>query len=130
ASKHALEAVNDALRQELAPHGVEVALIQPGQIRTPIWQKSLQRAQKNLEKLPEEGRKLYGKMIDSAIGSVDKIEKHALPVGPVAEAVYHALTARKPKTRYLVAKNAGVVRLMTHLPDRVRDTLIFRWVGL
>jgi short-subunit dehydrogenase len=129
ASKHAVEAVSDAMRQELRPHGVKVALIQPGRIITPIWQKSMQRAETNEEKLPDEGRKLYGKLIEAVKKSVRHVEKDALPVEPVAEAVWHALTNPEPKTRYLVAKNSLFIKLIANLPDKLRDGLIRKQFG-
>ncbi len=129
ASKYAVEAISDALRQELAPHGVKVALIQPGRIITPIWQKSMQRAEANEEKLPEEGRKLYGKLIEAVKKSVKHVEKDALPVEPVAEAIWHALTAPEPKSRYLVAKKSLFIKLVANLPDKLRDSLIRKQFG-
>jgi len=60
ASKHAVEALADALRVELAPEGIHVAVIEPGQVRTPIWEKGLASSAGMLDSIPAEGRERYG----------------------------------------------------------------------
>src|SRR5207253_9122317 len=55
ASKHALEAISDALRLELREWAIHVAIIEPGAIRTPIWEKGLKRADEMIAQFPDEG---------------------------------------------------------------------------
>jgi NAD(P)-dependent dehydrogenase (short-subunit alcohol dehydrogenase family) len=128
ASKFGLEAVNDSLRRELRHLGVEVVAIEPGGIKTPIWRKGNAAADEMLEGAPAEAETLYGKLIASVRSETKKIEtERGLPPSAVAEVIGTALTARKPKTRYLVGRDAKLrVALDRVLPDRVMDSLIGR----
>jgi NAD(P)-dependent dehydrogenase (short-subunit alcohol dehydrogenase family) len=123
ASKHALEAVCDSLRRELMLHGIDVIVIEPGPIATPIWRKST--AGGRYEDTAY--RDLFARMPDYASES----EASALPVERVADAVMTALTARRPRTRYVVVRNPLVNWLLPRLlPDRVLDRVIARRLGL
>lgn len=126
ASKFAVEALSDSLRMELKPWGIEVCLVQPGAIATPIWEKSLAAGDALLESLPQRMMELYGDLIARIKKGARQSAQNAAPVGVVSNAVEHALTAAKPKTRYLVGKDARVQMLLTHLPDRWRDSIILR----
>ncbi|MEN3382072.1 MAG: hypothetical protein V7608_2116, partial [Hyphomicrobiales bacterium] len=123
ASKHALEAACDSLRRELMIHGIDVIMIEPGPIATPIWRKSA--AGSRYEDTPY--RDLFARMSDY----VAKSEASALPVERVSDAVMTALTARRPRTRYPVVRNPLVNWLLPRvLPDRVLDRVIARQLGL
>jgi NAD(P)-dependent dehydrogenase (short-subunit alcohol dehydrogenase family) len=123
ASKHALEAVCDSLRRELMLHGIDVIVIEPGPIATPIWRKSS--AGSRYEDTAY--RDLFARMSDYVAES----EASALPVERVADAVMTALTARRPRTRYVVVRNPLVNWLWPRLlPDRVLDRVISRRLGL
>jgi NAD(P)-dependent dehydrogenase (short-subunit alcohol dehydrogenase family) len=128
ASKFALEALTDALRAELKPWGIEVCLVEPGAIATPIWEKSIGEAERTLAAMPPEANELYGKLIESAFQGARAAARRAIPAQHVAEAVVHALTARKPKTRYLVGMDARVAKWLSRLPDRLRDRIILRYI--
>ncbi len=128
ASKFALEAIADSLRVELYPWGMEVALVQPGMIRTPIWEKSRAAAEGLHAKLSPECAELYAKPMESMRTLIDTAPKLAIPPERVARAVTHALEARRPKTRYPVGLDSRVQSFLRHvLPDRLRDR-INRWV--
>jgi NAD(P)-dependent dehydrogenase (short-subunit alcohol dehydrogenase family) len=122
ASKFALEAISDVLRLELRPWGIHVASVEPGEIDTPIWQKSLKAVQKWLEDYPPEARQRYGPLIDQAIKSAASAT--GIPADEVAKAVAHALTAEKPQTRYVVGRDAQIRRWIERLPDSLRDRII------
>ena len=123
ASKHALEAACDSLRRELMIHGIDVIMIEPGPIATPIWRKSA--AGSRYEDTAY--RDLFARMSDYIAAS----EASALPVARVADAVMTALTARRPRTRYAVVRNPLVNWLLPRvLPDRVLDRVIARQLGL
>jgi NAD(P)-dependent dehydrogenase (short-subunit alcohol dehydrogenase family) len=128
ASKAALEAVSDSLRREVRRFGVEVSVVEPGGIKTPIWQKGNATADSVLADAPPEADELYGDIIRAVRAESAKIEQErGLPPSAVAEAVGHALTAKKPKTRYLVGRDAKMRAAMAkRLPDRVMDSLIGR----
>jgi NAD(P)-dependent dehydrogenase (short-subunit alcohol dehydrogenase family) len=122
ASKFALEAITDTLRLELRPWGIHVAAVEPGRISTPIWQKSLAEAQTWLEAYPPAATSLYGPLIERAIRSASK--HSTISADTVAEIVAHALTAKKPQTRYIVGRDAQIRLWIERLPDRLRDHII------
>jgi NAD(P)-dependent dehydrogenase (short-subunit alcohol dehydrogenase family) len=124
-SKFAVEALTDELRFELRPWGLHVALVEPGGIATPLWEKSRGMADRLLELMPEEARGYYGPVFPTLQALAIRWGKHGTAPGEVAKVVLHALTAPHPKTRYFVGCRAGwSSRLLTHLPDRWRDWLI------
>ncbi|HEV2237078.1 MAG TPA: SDR family oxidoreductase [Ktedonobacterales bacterium] len=127
ASKFAMEALTDCLRVELRPWGIEVVIIEPGGIATPIWEKSLAAADRLLEGMPQQLFDYYGPVIKGIRRLAQRTGETGLPVRLVADAVMHALTARRPKTRYRIAKGGWMTRrVITQLPDRTRDGLVAR----
>jgi NAD(P)-dependent dehydrogenase (short-subunit alcohol dehydrogenase family) len=127
ASKFALEAVNDTLRREVGPHGVKVACVEPGMIVTPVWAKSRATGESLAEAMPADARRRYETMINALRTFAERAEREGLPPEAVAEVVGHAVTARRPRTRYVVGREARVrVALGRLLPDRAMDALIRR----
>jgi NAD(P)-dependent dehydrogenase (short-subunit alcohol dehydrogenase family) len=126
ASKFALEAIADALRMELLPFGLQVSVIEPGVIATPIWETSRLAAERYLDSAAPEMERFYGEALE-AIRRRAATGMGGLPAAVVARAVEHALTARRPRTRYLIGKDARARLLMQRLlPDRWRDALVRR----
>ena len=126
-SKFALEAFSDALRRELNPFGIEVSCVQPGVIETPIWDKAVKDVDEMRAELPPEATTLYGRAMDSVYGFLFRTGRQAIPASAVAEVVHHALTAKRPKTRYLVGRDAKFqAQLVRFLPDRFYDALVRR----
>ena len=130
ASKHALEAIGDALRMELAPWGIEVSLVEPGAVSTPIWEKGITAADAILAAMPAEARRLYGRAITAMRGVAEREARIGVAPEEVAAAVRHALTASRPRTRYLVGWEARGLALLRRLPDRLRDQILLRALGL
>ena len=131
ASKHALEALTDALRLELDPWGIEVSIIEPGAIDTPIWDKSMQISTEIESELPAEGRQLYGVTAERIRDRVGLAARRAIPADAVVEAVWHALTAKRPKTRYLVGNDAKIRAIMLKwFPDRLQDWILKKVLNL
>jgi NAD(P)-dependent dehydrogenase (short-subunit alcohol dehydrogenase family) len=127
ASKFALEALSDSLRVELRPWGIEVSIIEPGPITTPIWEKSRALADELIQNLPQRGHDLYGEAIGIARKTIINSGQAGIPPDKVAHVVAHALTARRPKTRYLVGRGLWFAVLFAKfVPDRLRDWLITR----
>ena len=128
ASKFALEAISDSLRRELRRFGVEVVVVEPGGVKTPIWDKGNQSADTLIEEAPPEATELYGDMIEAIRAESRKIaQERGLPPGAVAEVVGRALTAKRPRTRYLVGRDAKMrAALAKRVPDRAMDALIVR----
>lgn len=104
ASKFALEGLSDSLRRELADCGVRVALIEPGAIATPIWNKARREGLGRLSKLSAEMNDVYGARLRQFADALDEIIEKAAPVDVVVRAVEHALLARNPRTRYPVGR--------------------------
>jgi NAD(P)-dependent dehydrogenase (short-subunit alcohol dehydrogenase family) len=131
ASKFGLEGLSDSLRRELRPHGVDVILIEPGGVKTPIWNKGRQLADDMLEDVPPEAERLYGQMVEKVRAETAKIEtERGIEPRVVAEVIGTALTVDRPRTRYLVGKDAKLrARMAKVLPDRVMDRLIGRALG-
>lgn len=123
ASKHALEAVADALRVELRPFGIAVSIVEPASIATAIWQKGAARAAELEAGSDAEVAALYAPRVAS-------FRRVALSRGPgadpveVAKAVEHALTASRPKARYLVGRDAHLRAWIERLPTRIRDRVL------
>lgn len=130
ASKYALEALTDSLRVELRPWGIQVAIIEPGVVATPIWEKSLQAAVSLESALPSGLMELYGKVLEILKAEIQKTAQRGFPPEHVAEAVLHALSSPNPRTRYQVGRDAKLRLLFRCLPDRLKDWLIIRKVGL
>jgi NAD(P)-dependent dehydrogenase (short-subunit alcohol dehydrogenase family) len=130
ASKFALEGLSDALRRELRPWRIQVALIEPGAVSTPIWDKGVEQADQIDREAPAELRERYGEVIDEVRKQSEKNRTAGVPPQEVAEAVAHALTASKPKTRYLVGRDAKLrARMAAIMPDRMMDAAIARAIG-
>jgi NAD(P)-dependent dehydrogenase (short-subunit alcohol dehydrogenase family) len=128
ASKFGLEAVSDSLRRELRGQGVDVIVVEPGGVKTPIWRKGNSAADELLASAPPEAERLYGDLISALRAEAEKIDRErGLPPQAIAEVVGEALTARRPRTRYLVGRDAKLrARAAALLPDRAMDALISR----
>src|SRR5215207_10152882 len=128
ASKFGLEGVSDSLRRELRAQGVDVILIEPGGVKTPIWKKGERLADEMTEGMPPEAERLYGRMIEALRTETAKIEQErGIEPREVAEVIGRALTAPRPRARYLVGRDAKMRAPMAKiLPDRVMDRLIGR----
>lgn len=126
ASKFALEAITDSMRVELLPSGVDVIIIEPGVIATPIWQTSIESADRVSQGLPQQAFEYYGTIMERVRARALGNDARGLHPDVVARVVEHALTARKPKTRYMIGRDAKLRALLRHLPDRWRDRIIAR----
>ena len=131
ASKFALEAVSDTLRRELLSQGVDVIVIEPGGVKTPIWKKGDELAVELTADAPPEAERLYGRMIEALRKQTAKIATETgIEPREVAEAIGHALTAKRPRARYLVGRDAKMrAPAAAVLPARVLDRLVGRALG-
>ncbi len=128
ASKFALEAITDALRLEVQQWGIHVAIIEPGAIATPIWNKSAIEAAEREAAIETELRTLYKPVVAAVRKVVGDASKRAISPDAVARVVEEALTASTPKTRYRVGTDAKLRAFMVKLlPDRISDKLL-TWI--
>ncbi len=127
ASKHAVEALTDALRLELAPEGIHVSVVEPGQIRTPIWNKGLREFSSITSQIPPEGMLRYRGRLQALHHILERALTRSTPPEAVAGAVLHALESSKPRTRYVVGRDARLrLWLARLLPDRAMDVVVLR----
>ncbi|HMJ73929.1 MAG TPA: SDR family NAD(P)-dependent oxidoreductase [Solirubrobacterales bacterium] len=127
AAKFGLEAVGDVFRRELRPWGIKVAIIEPGSIATPLWERGDAAVDELAERAGDAHADLYGKTIAAFREVARKTGKRGIPPARVAVKIEHALSARRPRTRYLVGADArGQAFTARVLPDRLIDWLVAR----
>ena len=123
--------MTDALRVEVRPWGINVSIIEPGAIASSIWQGSAARGDAISATLDPAARALYAESMAALREVAKKTEQRAISPEGVAEAVVHALTARRPRTRYLVGTDAKIrAFLKTVLSDRMQDKMVSWFLGL
>jgi NAD(P)-dependent dehydrogenase (short-subunit alcohol dehydrogenase family) len=129
ASKHAIEAIGDALRVELRTSHVQVALVEPGSVATPIWDKG--RAEAERFDVPDELRQQYGHIREAMDAMLRSTAERGVPPEQVAETIERALTAPRMRARYVVGRDARVmIAVRRLLPDLVFDRLARRALGV
>lgn len=124
-SKHALEGFTDSLRRELMIHDVDVVLIQPGPIRTPIWDKV-----PNIDDNP-----FINTEYESALRKFTKgyisIGSKGLSPHIIGQRIVKIMNTNKPKTRHVITPNIFKDYLIPgYLPDRLVDRLTAKMLGL
>lgn len=130
ASKFALEAIADAMRVELRPWGIPVSLVEPGAIDTDMWQTAPEMIEETNAALAPEYRELYAGHVDGMRKTVRFIQKQASPPQTVVAAIEKALTADRPKARYVVGVDSRAqLAAKALLPTRVFDALIAKGTG-
>lgn len=126
-SKSALRAMTHALRLEVDAWGIDVALVEPGAIATPIWKKSNAAADVMQATLQNDTLAHYSRHLEGIRRVIAKAEEQAISADAVARAVEHALTAARPKTEYLVGNDARMrAAINAVLPQFLQDRL-HRW---
>lgn len=124
ASKHGLEGLSDALRRELMLHGIDVIVIAPGSVKTPIWDKARNHDVSAYARTPyAEAFKRYADFIDAS-------EASGIPVERVSALVWHALTTRRPRARYAPTPGPVISWLIARLPKRLLDRVAASRMGL
>ena len=130
ASKWGVEATADCLRQELRPWGIDVVVIEPGSIDTPIWERG-ERAVEEMSGVPAGQERLYGATVERFRAAVKRTADRGIAPDKVAGTIERALTASRPRTRYLVGADARAQALGRRLlPDRAFDRVVARVMGL
>jgi NAD(P)-dependent dehydrogenase (short-subunit alcohol dehydrogenase family) len=130
-SKHAIRSLNDALRMEVMPWGIRAVLVEPGSIHTSAVDKLEGEVEPRLQAIGDEGRRLYGTAYRTMVTSGLKEERSGSSPEVVARAVLHALTARKPRSRYPVGKKSRLMSTLGRVvPQYTLDRLRLRALGL
>ncbi|MCW2989733.1 MAG: Oxidoreductase, short chain dehydrogenase/reductase family protein [Solirubrobacterales bacterium] len=131
ASKFALEGMADALRMELRPWGVGVALVEPAQTDTDMWRDAEAALDADLARLSPEHRELYARHIEGARKMIPRSQKMASPVEGVVGAIERALTARRPRARYVVGAGPRVQSVLAQVtPTRALDAALRAATGV
>ena len=125
ATKFALEAISDALRYELNIYGIKVVIIEPGIIKTEMWDKA-----EKTDLKPYENTDYYENIKDFKDAFIE-IGKNGLPPEKVAKIVREALESENPKARYVIIDKIFSEWIIPRiLPDKMFDKLVIREVGL
>jgi NAD(P)-dependent dehydrogenase (short-subunit alcohol dehydrogenase family) len=124
-SKHALEAMSDGLRRELLIYGIEVIVIEPGSVQTPIWEKAAE-----LDTSPFADTD-YAEILKGMQETFVNQGRRGLPVAVVTKAIREALEAERPKTRYALPRKWFSGWLVPRLlPDRWLDRIVAGRLGI
>jgi NAD(P)-dependent dehydrogenase (short-subunit alcohol dehydrogenase family) len=125
ASKHAIEGLSESLRRELLLFGIDVIIVAPGPVRTPIWGKGLEAVDAaNYQNSP------YGPALAKVTAYMRQLESVGLAPERIAECIHDALTLSKPKVRYHIVPDPMRYILATVLPKRTLDRIIAKQLGL
>jgi short-subunit dehydrogenase len=121
-TKFALEAVSDSLRRELAPSGVRVVVVEPGAVRTEMPGRAMATAHDLASTMTPEQSQRYGGLVHAITAQTASHTDSGLPPDAAAKVITKAITARKPRTRYTVGRDAALITRLTRiLPDRTLD---------
>lgn len=124
ASKHALEGLSESMRREMMLYGVDVIIVAPGPIATPIWDKA---EGVDIEEL--QGTEYYEPAKRFQKYAINN-GRNGLPPEAVAECIYKALTVKNPRVRYAVNPQPFTTWVMSILPKRYLDNLIAKGLKL
>ena len=126
-SKFGVEALGESLRHELKPWDIDVVVIEPGSIDTPIWEKGAETIDEQTSKLSPTVKRLYGKQLDRMDELLKEAASRGIPPEKVAKAIHSAISSDNPRHRYLVGTDAKIAaRLKGALPDRTFSKLAGR----
>ncbi len=123
ASKFGLKGLSESLRREMMMFGVEVIVVAPGPVATPIWGKA-EGADAKFAETP------YAPAIERLMRYTRSLDRNGLPPERIGEAVKKALSAARPRTRYTVTPEPIQNALVSILPKRFVDKMIARRLGL
>ena len=123
-SKFGLEGLSESLRRELLPFGVDVVIVAPGAVATPIWDKA------DSVDVTRYDNTIYAPALAGMKAFMLSMGKSGLPPEKIGETVHIALTTPTPKTRYVVSPDPFQVFMTSVLPKRTLDRIIGKRLGL
>jgi NAD(P)-dependent dehydrogenase (short-subunit alcohol dehydrogenase family) len=127
ATKFALEAVSDSLRREMAPLGVGVVVVEPGAVRTEMPVQAIATARELASAMAPEQSQRYRGLVQAITAQTAShtTSGSGLPADAAAKVIARAVTARKPRTRYTIGRDAALLTRLTRiLPDRTLDRVL------
>ena len=130
ASKHAFRALNDTWRLELKRQGIAVVLIEPGMVKTPIWNQSSALAAQMTARFPAQMLALYPSFLSHGAEAAKIAHERGVSPDQIARVVLRALQTPRPKPRYVVGNEARLLLGVEKLPTPLRDWLIKRRFSL
>lgn len=123
-TKFGLEGLSESLRRELLPFGVDVVVVAPGAVATPIWDKA------DETDTARYANTAYAPALEKLRQFMLAVGKSGLPPEAIGEAIATALTTAKPKVRYVVSPSPMQVLMTEILPKRALDRITGRRLGL
>jgi NAD(P)-dependent dehydrogenase (short-subunit alcohol dehydrogenase family) len=124
ASKHALEGLSESLRRELMLFGIDVIIVAPGPVKTPIWSKAEEVDISAYQNSP------YFPALQKVRAYMLRLGSIGLPAEKIAETVYEALMVPHPKVRYQITPDPIRHIMTNYLPKRMVDKIIAKRLGL
>lgn len=123
-SKFGLEGFSESLRRELMVYGIDVIVIAPGAIATPIWDKA------NAVDVGPYAHTVYAPALQKTKEKMIDLGRKGLPPEKIGEAIWKALTVAHPKTRYTITPDPLMDIAMRFLPKRWADRMYAKMLGL
>lgn len=128
-SKCALASLTDAFRRELAPWGIQVILMQPGAVITPLWDKSIDHGDRWFDALPDSARRLYAR----GYGAMRRLfldkSGRGISAEKLALRVLQVLSAKRPRTHHPMGLDTFGYRMLDRLPPRAVDMMLATSLG-
>lgn len=125
ASKHAIEGMSASLRRELMPYGIDVLVIGPGAVKTPIWDKG------GLADIDQYMGTDYAPHLSKLKGLADRLAKRGLDPEKIGQLVWHLLSAERPATRTSIVPNPLIDEWLPRLlPPRLVDRVVAKQLGM
>ena len=126
-AKFALEAVSDALRREITAYGVKVVVVEPGAVMTEMSARGIATANRLAADMTTDQHTRYDALVNAITAQSDSFTETGVPAARAAHVVVRAVTAKNPRTRYTIGRDAAIiVRLARLASDRLLDRLLAR----
>ncbi|GAA2509438.1 SDR family oxidoreductase [Winogradskya humida] len=124
-AKFAMEAMSDALRRELAPHGVQVVVVEPGGVKTEMTGRGIERMNNTIATMTPAEHSRYGGLLQAVVNHATAFTTTGQPADAAARIIANAATTPRPHTRYTIGRDAAMLtRLSRILPDRILDRML------
>ena len=131
AAKFALEAFSDVLRREAGREGLKVIVIEPGTVATPMWAKGIATMDAMTAEMTAGQHARYDDLVAAVRKQAEQQQGSGVPPAQAARVIAEAIQSPRPRTRYLIGRDAKVLAAVTGvLPDRAADRVVARNLGL